>query len=72
MESSSILTDLILDIHGLNGGLSRARGKLWQDYSNCYIFEHKTQYILIRAPYTRIVVFWHISNIPRRDFAESN
>ena len=28
-------------------------------------FEHKTQYLLIRAPYTRIVVFWHISNIPR-------
>ena len=27
-------------------------------------FEHKTQYPLIRAPYTRIVVFWHISNIP--------
>ena len=27
-------------------------------------FEHKTQYILIHAPYTRIVVFWHISNIP--------
>ena len=27
-------------------------------------FEHKTQYILIRAPYTRILVFWHISNIP--------
>ena len=27
-------------------------------------FEHKTQYILIRAPYTRIVVFWHISKIP--------
>ena len=26
-------------------------------------FEHKTQYLLIRAPYTRIVVFWHISNI---------
>ena len=25
-------------------------------------FEHKTQYLLIRAPYTRIVVFWHISN----------
>ena len=22
------------------------------------------QYLLIRAPYTRIVVFWHISNIP--------
>ena len=27
-------------------------------------FEHKTQYHLIRAPYTRIVVFWHISKIP--------
>ena len=27
-------------------------------------FEHKTQYILIHAPYTRIVVFWHINNIP--------
>ena len=27
-------------------------------------FEHKTQYLLIYAPYTRIVVFWHISNIP--------
>ena len=26
-------------------------------------FEHKTRYLLIRAPYTRIVVFWHISNI---------
>ena len=26
-------------------------------------FEHKTQYLLIRAPYTRIVVVWHISNI---------
>ena len=27
-------------------------------------FEHKTQYLLIRAPYTRIVVFCHIRNIP--------
>ena len=27
-------------------------------------FEHKTQYLLIRAPYARIVIFWHISNIP--------
>ena len=27
-------------------------------------FEPKTQYLLIRAPFTRIVVFWHISNIP--------
>ena len=35
-------------------------------------FEHKTQYILIRAPYARIVIFWHISNIPPHDFAESN
>ena len=27
-------------------------------------FEQKTQYLLIHAPYTHIVVFWHISNIP--------
>ena len=35
-------------------------------------FEHKTQYLLICAPYTRIVVFWHIRNIPPHDFEESN
>ena len=29
-----------------------------------YVFEHKTQYLFIRAPYTYIVVFWHMSNIP--------
>ena len=29
-----------------------------------YVFEHKTQYLLIRAPYTCIVVFWRISNTP--------
>ena len=28
------------------------------------VFEHNTSYILIHAPYTRIVVFCHISNIP--------
>ena len=27
-------------------------------------FEYKTQSLLIHAPYTRIVVFWHIGNIP--------
>ena len=30
-----------------------------------YVFEHKMIYISIHAPYTRIVVFWHISNIPQ-------
>ena len=29
-----------------------------------YVFERKMQYLLIYATYTRIVVFWHISNIP--------
>ena len=28
-----------------------------------YVFEHKMQYILIHAPYTHIVTFWHISNM---------
>ena len=30
-----------------------------------YVFEHKTQYLLTHAPYTRIVVFSYISNIPQ-------
>ena len=38
-------------------------GKLWQLCKVLYVFEHKMQYLLIHAPYTRIVVFWHISNI---------
>ena len=29
-----------------------------------YVFEHKTLDLLIHAPYTRIVVFWHISYMP--------
>ena len=30
----------------------------------CFEHKKKPQYLLIRVPYTRIVVFWHISNIP--------
>ena len=50
-------------------GCREPAGKLWQlCYDNCarcyMLFEHKTQYILIHAPFTRIVVFWHIGNVP--------
>ena len=42
--------------------------KLALDYNTLpkllYVFEHET-YVLIHAPYTCIVVFWHISNIPQ-------
>ena len=38
-------------------------GKLWQLCKVLYVFEHKTQYILIHDPFTRIVVFWHIGNV---------
>ena len=31
-----------------------------------YVFKHKTQHLLIHAPYTHIAVFWYISNIPPR------
>ena len=31
-------------------------GKLWQLCNVLYVFEHKTQSLLIHAPYTRIVV----------------
>ena len=40
-------------------------GKLWQLCKVLYAFEHKAQYLLIYAPFTRIVVFWHNSNIPQ-------
>ena len=39
-------------------------GKLWQLSKVTYDFEHKTQYLLIHAPIIRIVVFWHIGNVP--------
>ena len=39
-------------------------GKLWQVCKVLYGFEHKTQYLLIHAPFTCIVVHWHTSNMP--------
>ena len=39
-------------------------GKLWQLCKVLYVFEHKMQYILIHAPFTRIVAVWHIGNLP--------
>ena len=42
-------------------------GKLWQLCKVLYVVEHKAQYVLIHAPFTRnsrIVVFWHIGNVP--------
>ena len=38
--------------------------KLWQQCKVLYVFEHKMQYLLTHAPFTRIVVFWHIGNVP--------
>ena len=39
-------------------------GKLWQLCNVLYAFEHEMQNLLIHAPFTRIVVFWHIGNVP--------
>ena len=39
-------------------------GKLWQLCKVLNVFEHKTQYLLVHASFTRIVVFWHIGNVP--------
>ena len=39
-------------------------GTLWQLCKALYVFEQKTQYILIYAPFTHIVVFWHNGNVP--------
>ena len=43
---------------------SEPAGKLWQLCKVLYVLEHKTQYILIHAPFTRIVIFWHIGYVP--------
>ena len=43
----------------------KAAGKLWQLCKVLYVFEHKTQDLLIHAPFTRIVLSWHICNVPR-------
>ena len=44
-----------------------ARRELEGDYNKLvevlYIFDHKTQYLLIPVPYTHIVVFWNINNM---------
>ena len=39
-------------------------GKLWQLYKVLYVYEQKTQYLLIHAQFTRTVIFWHIGNVP--------
>ena len=39
-------------------------GKLWQLWDVLYVFEHKTQYLLIHAPFTRNVACGHIDNVP--------
>ena len=39
-------------------------GKLWQLCQVLYVFEQKTQYLLTHAQFTRILIFWHIVNVP--------
>ena len=38
-------------------------GKLWQLCKVLHVFEQKTQYLLIHAQFTRIVIVWHIADI---------
>ena len=39
-------------------------GKLWPLCKVLYVFEQKTQYLLIHAEFTNIVIFSHIGNVP--------
>ena len=41
------------------------RWKLWQLCKVFCVFEHKMQYLLIHAPITCVVIFWHIGNVPQ-------
>ena len=48
------------------GACREPAGKVWQLYKVLYMlyaFEHKTQYLLFHAPFTCIVIFWHIGNM---------
>ena len=47
-------------------GLSQSSRELEQIARVIYVLEHKMYYILIHAPSSRIVVLWHVSNIPPR------
>ena len=67
--SSSIVTLIAIIDQSHRYGRSQAAcrepaGSYDKTIRTAICFEHKAQYLLIRAPYTRIVVFWHISNIP--------
>ena len=45
--------------------LAACREPAWKLWQLCMVlyFLYNAQYLLIHAPFTRIVVFWHISNV---------
>ena len=43
-------------------------GKWWQLCKVLHVFEQKTQYLLIHAQFTCIVIFWHIGKVPPQWF----
>ena len=49
---------------GHPSGLPRISKEVMKLCKVSYVFEHKMQYLLIHAPFTLIVVFWHIGNEP--------
>ena len=73
MKMNTLLTDLLLEIANMNIQVSQMRAPLAAcrkpvgRYNRLsyilYVSEHEMQNLLIHAPYTHIVVFWHISNM---------
>ena len=55
---------LVLQMLAPLGACREPAGKLWQLRKVLYVFEHKTQYVLIPTLFTRVVVFWHNANVP--------
>ena len=67
IKMGNILTIKAIDLFHRCGPLPASHelaGKLWQLCKVLYVFEHKVLYLSIHAPFTRIVVFWHICDIP--------
>ena len=65
--STGSSTDIVIKFHRCGhhqAACHEPAGSYGKTIRTAICFEHKMQYLLIRAPYTRIVVFWHISKIP--------
>ena len=61
-----LVNKLVSQMRALLAACREPAGNQYRPPKVPHVFEHKTKYVLIHAPYTRIVVLWHIRNIPQK------